>query len=76
MSRYFNGEVELEMDNRNITTDLTSQQPSWTTCYGLIMDMKEAMKGFAACSVQYGSRQNNKLAHGLAALNGSMVTKC
>ena len=39
------------------------------------MDMKEAMKGFTACSVQYGNRKNNELAHELAALNRSMGDK-
>ena len=75
MSRYFNGEVVLEMDNQNIIAELTPQKPSRTACYGLIMDMKDAMKGFAACNVQYGIRKINKLAHGLATLNRSMGDK-
>jgi hypothetical protein len=35
------------------------------------MDIKQAMKGFTACRVQYVKRGCNALAHGLAALTRS-----
>ena len=68
MSKYYNGEVVLEMDNQDVIDELNSKLPPRSDRYGLIMDIKFAMKNFAACRVQYVNRKCNELAHGLAAL--------
>jgi hypothetical protein len=75
MAKYFNGEVRLEMDNQSITAELSAQYPSRSPCYGLIMDIKNAMTAFSACSVRCVKRQNNSLAHSLAALTRSTGDK-
>ena len=63
-----NGKVILEMDNQMIVKEVESQIPTWSHCYGLIMDIKHAMSAFPECKIVHVNRCRNRLAHELAAL--------
>ena len=71
LTRVHTGQVVLEMDNQLIVKEMESQYPTRSACYGLIMDIKQAMGTFPACKIGYVMRCKNALAHGLAALNRS-----
>ncbi|XP_044460175.1 glycerol-3-phosphate acyltransferase 1-like [Triticum aestivum] len=51
MAGYYNGQIVLELDNKAIVNELNAQTPTRSTHYGLIMDIKQVMAGFAACKV-------------------------
>ena len=71
MAEMFNGRVIIETDNQLIANELLETRPTCSPNYGLIMDIKNSMAAFSACSVQCVKRSRNTLAHGLAALTRS-----
>ncbi|KAI4993699.1 hypothetical protein ZWY2020_008012 [Hordeum vulgare] len=69
LARIYKGHVILEMGNQMIVKEPNVQTPTRSHCYGLIMDIKQAMDGFSECQVTCVNWRSNSLAHRLAALH-------
>ena len=63
----YRGPIILETDCQVIAKDLAAGWQSRSGCYGLLVDIKNAMAGFQSCTISSIRRNANALAHGLAA---------